>query len=122
MKISNHTSWIEHNGKEILYIDYSGLYDEDLVNATFEVNDFFKKLGKHELLILVDVRNSYANEKWTVDALKKNATIARPYSKKTAVIGVTKTQDIILTVVNMFSRLGVKPFNTVEEAKDWLIK
>jgi len=70
----------------------------------------------------VDVRNSYAYEKFTVDALKRNATIAKPYSKKTAVIGVTKTQEIILTVVNMFSGLGVKPFNDIKEAKDWLIE
>ena len=69
----------------------------------------------------MDVRNSYANEKLTVDALKKNATIAKPYTKKTAVIGVTKTQEVILTVVNMFSGLGVKPFNNIDEAKDWLI-
>ena len=122
MKIGSHTIWIEHNGREILYVDYSGLYDEELANATFEVNDFFKKLGKDEILILVDVRNSFANEKLTVEALKKNATIAKPYAKKTAVIGVTKTQDVILTVVNMFTGLGLKPFNTVEEAKDWLIE
>ena len=70
----------------------------------------------------MDVRNSYADEKWTVDALKKNAIIAKPYAKKTAVIGVTKTQDVILTVVNMFSGFGIKPFNTVKEAKDWLIE
>ena len=119
--ISNRTRWIEHKGKEILYIDYSGLYDEELINATLEVNDFLKKLGKHEILILVDVGNSYANEKWAVDALKKNAITAKPYTKKTAVIGVTKTQEVILTVVNMFSGLEVKPFNNIEEAKDWLI-
>lgn len=70
----------------------------------------------------MDVRNSYAYERFTVDALKRNATIAKPYTKKIAVIGVTKTQEIILTVVNMFSGLGIKPFNDIEEAKDWLIE
>jgi hypothetical protein len=70
----------------------------------------------------VDVRNSYATEKWTVEALKKNATIAKLYTKKTAVVGVTKTQEVILTVVNMFSGLDVKPFNNIEEAKNWLIR
>jgi len=53
--------------------------------------------------------------------LKKNAIHAKPYAKKTAVIGVTKAQEIILTVVNMFSGLGIKPFNDIGEAKDWLI-
>ena len=120
--MGNRTSWIEHKGKEILYVDYSGLYDDDLVNATHEVNDFLTKLGKLEIPILVDVRNSYANEKMTVDSLKKKAITAKQYSKKTAVIGVTKTQEVILTVVNMFSGLGVKPFDNLEEAKDWLIE
>ena len=54
--------------------------------------------------------------------MKKNAAIAKPFTKKTAVIGVTKTQEVILTVVNMFSGLGVKPFNNIDEAKDWLIE
>jgi ribosomal protein S21 len=122
VSIGNHTSWIEYKGREILYVDYSGLHDEELANATFEVNNFLKKLGKDEILILVDVRNSYAYEKLTVEAFKKNATIAKQYTKKTAIIGVTKTQEVILTVVNMFSGLGIKPFNNVEEAKDWLIE
>ena len=81
-----------------------------------------KQLGKHEILILVDVRNSVANDKLTINALKKNASIAKPYTKKTAVIGVNKSQEVILTVVNMFSELGIKPFNNVDEAKDWLIE
>ncbi|UCD13246.1 MAG: hypothetical protein JSW60_06725 [Thermoplasmatales archaeon] len=120
--MSSHVNWIEHKGREILYVDYSGLFDDGVTEATYEVNDFLKKLGKYEILILVDVRNSFANEKWTVDALKKNAITAKPYTKKAAVIGVTKTQEVILTVVNMFSGLGVKPFTSLEDAKDWLIE
>jgi hypothetical protein len=85
-----------------------------------KVNDYVKKLGGHELLLLVDVRNSQAKEKIVVDALKQNAIIIKPYVKKAAVVGVTFTQETILTVVNMFSNLDLKPFNTFDEAKDWL--
>ena len=120
--MSDHISWIEHKGKQILYVDYSGLFDDEIIKATQEVNDFITKIGKYELFILVDVRNSIANEKWTVDALKNNASAVKPYTKKAAVVGVTKTQDIILTVVNMFSGLGIKSFDTVELAKDWLVE
>jgi hypothetical protein len=120
--IKNYTNWIEHKGKHILYIDYSDLYDEELTNATLKVNEFFQQSEQRDLLVLVDVRNSVASEKWTVDALKKNATIAKSHTKKTAVIGVTKAQEVILTVVNMFSDLGVKPFNNIDKAKDWLIE
>ena len=38
-----------------------------------------------------------------------------------AVVGVTKTQEVILTVVNMFSSLRIKPFDNIDDAKDWLI-
>lgn len=120
--MGNNTSWIEHKGKEILYVDYSGLYDDEIANVTLEVNDFLRKLGKHEIHILVDVRNSYANEKMTIDALKKNAITTKKYSKKTAVIGSAKTQDVILPVFNMFSGSAVKTFNNIQEAKDWLIE
>ena len=120
MNIDSPTNWIEYKGKNILYIDYSGLYDDELTEAIIKVNDFLKQIDERDLLILVDVRNSFAYEKFTVDALKKNAKVAKPFTKKTAVIGVTKSQEIILTVVNMFSGLGVKPFNDIEEAKDWL--
>ena len=121
-EITSRIRWIEHKEKPILYIDYSHFLDTDeTIKAILEVNDFIKKLGEYELLMLVDVRNSYANEKIIVKALKNNALIVKPYVKKAAVVGVTTTQEFILTVVNMFSSLGIKPFDTVDDAKDWLI-
>jgi hypothetical protein len=120
--ISNITNWIDYKDKEILYLDYSGKMDDELKEAITEVNGFIRSIGKNDNLILVDVRNSSANEKLTVDALKENATIVKPYAKKVAVIGVTHAQEVILTFVNMFSGLGVKPFKNIEEAKEWLIE
>ena len=121
-EIINRIRWIEHKEKPILYIDYSNfLSSDETIKTILEVNDFIKKLGNYKLLILIDVRNSYTNEKMVIDALKNNALIIKPYVKKAAVVGVTKEQEIILTVVNMFSGLGIKPFDTIENANDWLI-
>ena len=121
-EITSRIRWIEHKEKPILYINYSNfLTSDETIEAILEVNDFINKLGDYELLMLVDVRNSYANEKIVVDALKHNARIVKPYVKKAAVVGVTTTQEVILTVVNMFSSLGIKPFDAIEDAKDWLI-
>ena len=122
METLNRIRWIEHKGKTILYIDYSNFSNTDeIINTILKVNDFVKKLGKYEILVLVDVRNSIANEKIVVDALKNNALIVKPYVRKVAVVGVTVTQQVILTVVNVFSNLGIKPFDKVDDAKDWLI-
>lgn len=121
-EILNRIRWIEYKERKILYIDYSNFPDTDeTINTILEVNDYVKKLGEYDLLLLVDVRNSYANEKIVVDALKNNATIVKPYAKKVAVVGVTRTQDALLTVVNMFSSLGIKPFDNIDDAKDWLV-
>jgi hypothetical protein len=121
-KITNRIRWIEHREKPILYIDYSNFLNTDeTIKAILEVNDYVKTLGEYELLMLVDVRNSHVNEKIVVNALKNNALTVKPYVKKAAVVGVTTTQEVILTVVNMFSSLGIKPFDTIDDAKDWLI-
>jgi len=120
---NNRIRWIEHKEKQILYIDYSNFLNTDeTIKTILEVNDFIKRLGKYELLLLVDVRKSNADEKIIVEALKNSALIIKPYIKKAAVVGVTTMQQIILTVVNVFSGLGIKPIDTIDEAKDWIIK
>jgi len=114
--------WIEHNDKSILLLDYSNFLNSDETITTIsEVNNYIKKLELYDILLLVDVRNSQANEKIVVDALKQCGKVIKPYVKKAAVVGVTSKQEIILTVVNMFSNLGLKPFDTIDDAKDWLI-
>ena len=119
---TNRIRWIKHKEKQILYFDYSNLVTtDDLLTIIQKTNDFIKKQDENNLLLLVDVRNSDANEKIAIDALKNNALIVKPFVKKSAVVGVTNMQEIILTVVNMFSSLGIKPFDTIDEAIDWLI-
>jgi len=121
-EITNRIRWIKHKEKPILLLDYSNFLNSDeTIRTISEVNEYIKKLGVYDILLLVDVRNSYANEKMVVDALKQNALIVKPYVKKAAVVGVTYTQEVILTVVNMFSSLGLKPFDTINNAKHWLI-
>jgi hypothetical protein len=121
-EITNRIRWIEHKEQSILYLDYSNFLDSDKTIKTIsEVNVYIKKLEVYDILLLVDVRNSHANEKMVVEALKHCAKVIKPYVKKAAVVGVTSKQEIILTVVNMFSNLGLKPFNTIDDAKDWLI-
>ena len=42
--------------------------------------------------------------------------------KKTAAIGITGIQNILLQAYNAFSKDKIVPFATEQEAKDWLIK
>ena len=120
---TNRIKWVEYKQKQILYIDYSNfLTTDETIKTILNINDFIKKYNDYNLLILVDVRKSFADEKIIVEALKNSALIIKPYIKKAAVVGVTTTQQVILTIVNVFSGLGIKPFYTLEEAEDWLVK
>ena len=70
-EITNRIRWITYNKKSILYINYSNFLNiDETINTIINVNDFVKKLRKYDLLILVDVRKSYADEKIIVQALK----------------------------------------------------
>jgi len=47
--------------------------------------------------------------------------MGKQYADKTAIIGVSKTQKTFITIINMFSNLGLKPFDDLESAEEWLI-
>ena len=49
-------------------IQESKFQDDKLTDVALKVNNILNQLEKHELLILVDVRNSYAYDKFTVNA------------------------------------------------------
>jgi hypothetical protein len=121
--ISDRIKWIEYKNIPILFADYSNFENPDETIKTIQsVNDYILKLEHNEILLLVDVRNSYADKKIIIEALKNNAKIIKPYMKKVAVVGVTSTQEFILSIINMFSGLGIKSFETINAAKDWLLQ
>jgi hypothetical protein len=122
-KKNNRINWIEYKENKILYVDYSNISEtEELLYSIDKTNDFILSNEDYQILLLVDTRNSIAKEKIVVDALKNCANNVKPHIKKAAVVGVSKSQEVILTLVNMFSSLGLKPFNSMESAEEWLIK
>ncbi len=121
--ITHRIRWIEHNKIPILFLDYSNFLDSDeTVKTIQEVNEYTVQQKLQGIYLLIDVRNSYADKKIIIEALKHNAKIIKPHTKKAAVVGVTSSQKFILTIVNLFSGLGLKSFETIDDAKDWLIE
>jgi hypothetical protein len=44
----------------------------------------------------------------------------RPFTKASAVVGITGSRKFLLQVVNTFSSQDNRPIDSVDEAKDWL--
>lgn len=56
------------------------------------------------------------------DRLKAYSAAIRPYVRASAVVGLSPLQRIIFTAIRPFLHASVRDFNTVAEAREWLIR
>ncbi len=116
--------WIKkiyHRDKEIFYFDFSHFTDDDYESVLKEITTMIVDGGKKDLVIISDVRdNSFSIE--SLRNTRRIGKIIKPYLKKSAIIGITKHQEMFLNIIKTISGIEIKAFKSVEEAKDWLVK
>ena len=112
-------TFITHQGKELLLVDFANLKADQFIQAIGEAKKFLLGLGKKDLLVLYDVSNSRVSPE-VVDTLKEAAKATHPFIKRRAVVGISGLQRVILNAVNVFTGEDIRPFETPEQAKDWL--
>ncbi|MFX0051530.1 MAG: hypothetical protein ACFE8U_09595 [Candidatus Hermodarchaeota archaeon] len=118
--------WINHQGKEILLIDYSGLKSSKNKNEILGIIETFKdtalkKGGK--ILFLSDVTNAYTDRE-VFSELKNEAKFCADNDliEKECIVGVTGVKKALVNIVNRFAKTNLVLFNSREEAKSWLIE
>lgn len=120
--------WQTYKKKEILLGDYSYITSQDeyvkvirqaTAKSIKEIKTRFEN-PDHAVLMLIDIRNSIIGTE-TLSVFKENAKKIRPFIKKVAVLGIQGVRKILLESVVWFSGLDAKPFDSLEEAKDWLV-
>jgi hypothetical protein len=114
-------SYIQYKGKKILYVDYRNMTGEQGI-AT--LNEEAKEMENwtQKGLVLNDFRNAKASAEFMAHAKKLGKEVFVFKVQKTAAIGITGVQSILLQAYNAFSKDKLVPFATEEEAKEWLIK
>jgi hypothetical protein len=112
-------AFITHQGKEILLVDFTSLKGDQFIQAVGEAKKFLMNTGKKDLLVLYDVSHSRVSPE-AVDTLKEAAKATHPFIKRRAVVGITGLQRVFLNAVNVFTGEDIKPFDNIEQAKDWL--
>ena len=118
--IEERVKWINYKGKDILCDDYTNLQGDEFVEIIKTLTDHVMKVGKKDILLLLDLNNSYTN-KPVVSAFTEAGKRVRPVVKKTAVLGITGVKKVLLNAVNKLSSIDANPFSSEEEAKEWLI-
>jgi len=112
--------WEEYQGKKILVNDYSNLTNDEVLERIRINEKLIPGLGRDDILLLVDVSNDKGTQE-IISAFKQIAKTIQPFIMKGSIVGVVGIQKVLLTAVNKFSDLGLKPFDSRQEAKNYLV-
>lgn len=113
--------WIFHKGKRILYIDYNGLGKEEQLDLIREATQILLGSGSKDNLTLSDCRNMAVTTDF-VELAKEQGKLSGAVTHKAAVLGVVGVRKVLLQAINRFSGNPRVPFDTPEQAKEWLVQ
>ena len=115
--------WIEHKGKKIIYNDFSKIHSDEVVRVARQFEQLvMDNKDKDDLLVLSIMTDAHFFGE-SFEEIKRVTKAVRPYLNKRAVIGITGVKAILYKSVNMFAKgTPTKMFDTVEEAKDYLVE
>jgi hypothetical protein len=112
--------WISHQGKKILYIKYSKLTAEEAHNQILEATKALVATKQKDNLTLSDLREFYVDKDF-IELSKEQGKISKGFTKKAAVLGIEGIKKLILKTVNTVSENPREPFESMDDAKNWLV-
>ncbi len=106
------------SGKEILYLDYSGTKEPEMIAIMLEAKRILLKEKKPQLL-LSNYENSYASPGY-MNALRHEIREVLPFMSRQAIIGLNEPKQWILKGFNVFLGTDFRSFQSMEEALAYL--
>ena len=117
--MENRITEVMHNGKKIIYGDYSGLVSNDFLKVIEQQEEVSLKSNDKNLLHLLNFTDSKMS---SAAKERANAMIQKlndkGYSVKTACIGIGNLQRLIASAVKRDMHFA----KNIDDAKDWLVK
>jgi hypothetical protein len=111
--------FIKHNGKELLFLDFSNCKPGDVFLVIDEAKKTIRSCPENSVLTLTDVTNMRFDDRVT-QQMKEFTTHNKPYVRAAAVVGVEGVKKIILNAVMLFSKRKFHTFDSIDSAKAWL--
>lgn len=113
-------SFINHKGKRVLFVDYTHCKTaNDMIKQLEEIKDLYQK-SNFQFLALNDFTGTYGSSEF-MNKAKEHKELFDSKTLKTAVLGITGLKKVLLNGYNMFVQKKQVPFNTKEEALDYLV-
>jgi hypothetical protein len=115
--------YLQYKGKTIFYVDFRNMTIKDHQEAIALLDDEAKEMSTwaDKGLVLNDFRGGKASPEFMSYAKKLGKEVFAVRTLKSACIGITGIQNILLQAYNTFTKNKIVPFDTEEEAKEWLV-
>lgn len=114
-------SFITHQGKSIMVIDFSGLEPKEFLLMLEVVQRTVARHAPGSLLTLADLTGAHVDRD-VVTRMKEVLVRDRPFVKRSAWVGVDSLPKVYFENMKSFSQRDFAPFKSREEAMDWLVK
>ncbi len=116
------TSFINYKGKKILLVDYSKSGStEGMIKILHDVRDIY--LNSNEMFLTInDFTGSFGSKEYMDEAKKIGKEVFDAKTLKTTILGITGIKKILLHAYNLVVKNKLVPFDTKEEALEYLVK
>jgi hypothetical protein len=115
-------SYVNYKGRKIMYVDYTHCKNtEELLQVLDEVRREYEKTTE-TFVAVADMRGNFGSSEFMNKAKQLGKDILDARTTKTAILGVTGVKKILLNGYNAFVKNKLVPFDTKEEAFEYLIK
>lgn len=113
--------FVDCDGREIFFLDCTNCKAADIHEMIDECARQVRSRPKSSVLTLTIVGGGKFDQE-TIGRLKELTAGNAPYVKKAAIVGMTGLYKVVLMAVATFSKREFHLFDTVEEARAYLLK
>ena len=110
--------FVEHKGKKIFVLDFSNCQPSDMHACIDECASQMRSQPKKSVYTITIATGAKFDSE-VVDKLKKLTKENEPHVIKSAVVGATGMQQVVLMIVSNFSSRKFELFDSVEKAKEF---
>jgi len=120
MERTNRIKWIAHKGKRILFEDYSGLQEHEILDALNETQAVYASLSA-PVPVLVDLTNARTDDQF-LEEIKRIGKEYEAIIGRIGNVGVTGAKKLLATAYHAVTAQTNKSgyFSNMEDAKNFL--
>ena len=113
--------WIDYKGKKILYQDYHGLKEPEMLE-TLEETKRLMVVTPGQVLTLINMTGAFLSAGYMSRVKEVENEVFAPKVEKSALIGIQGMKKIFYDGFSKLTGKNIPVFATEAEALEWLVK